>query len=87
MSEELLYLIFIVILQLAMLGYFYIKDKENTLKIDKAQAEIEGINKALHYLRAELEIKRVLILWIKSSSKMKFPPCLTASSIKKFCLF
>ncbi len=55
MSEELLYAIFTFILLLASLAYFYIKDKENALKITKLERAIEDINKSLHYLRKAID--------------------------------
>lgn len=57
MNEDLLYLIGIVILQIALVGYFYIKDRENSLKLLKIQEIIEDIHKSLHYVRKELENK------------------------------
>ncbi|KGI55370.1 hypothetical protein [Campylobacter sp. MIT 97-5078] len=57
MSDELLYLIFIVILQIALVAYIFIKDKENSLKIAKLEKAVEELSKNMHYLRKELEAK------------------------------
>lgn len=57
MSEDLLYLVFLLILMLALVAYVFIKDKENSAKIRKLENAIEDINKDLHFLRKDLENK------------------------------
>lgn len=57
MNEELLYAIFMLILILASVAYFYIKDKESAHKILRLEKAIEDINKTLHYLRKALDDK------------------------------
>ncbi|RQD68465.1 hypothetical protein DZC71_02400 [Campylobacter hepaticus] len=57
MYDDVLYLIFTIILLLAILAYMNIKEKENNLKIIKLQNVIEDITKELHYFRKELGLK------------------------------
>lgn len=57
MSVELLYAIFILILLMASLAFFVIKDKENMSKIHKLERTVEEIKKDLHYLKKELDEK------------------------------
>ncbi|MCX2682728.1 hypothetical protein OQH60_01630 [Campylobacter sp. MIT 21-1685] len=54
MSEEVLYLVFVIILFIAILAYMNIKERENNVKIIKLQNAIEDISKELHYFRKEL---------------------------------
>ncbi|KAA6225227.1 MULTISPECIES: DUF6115 domain-containing protein [unclassified Campylobacter] len=53
MSDDILYLVFVIILLIAMLAYMYIKDKESAEKITKLQNAIEDITKELHYFKKE----------------------------------
>jgi len=57
MSDELLYLIFIVVLVVAMFAYMMIRDKENQAKISKLENVLEDTNKNLHYLKKYLDEK------------------------------
>lgn len=57
MYDDVLYLIFTIILLLAILAYMNIKEKENNLKIIKLQNVIEDITEELHYFRKELGLK------------------------------
>ncbi|HDZ5065622.1 TPA: hypothetical protein RTH03_001243 [Campylobacter jejuni] len=57
MSDDVLYLVFIIVLLVAMLAYMNIKERENNTKIVKLQNVIEDITKELHYLRKELGVK------------------------------
>ncbi|EFC31930.1 hypothetical protein OLP40_05360 [Campylobacter jejuni] len=57
MSDDVLYLVFIIVLLVAMLAYMNIKERENNTKIAKLQNVIEDITKELHYLRKELGVK------------------------------
>lgn len=57
MSEEVLYLVFVVVLFVAILAYMNIKERENNAKIIKLQNAIEDISKELHYFRKELASK------------------------------
>ncbi|AXP09106.1 hypothetical protein N4T57_00185 [Campylobacter hepaticus] len=57
MYDDVLYLIFTIILLLAILAYMNIKEKENNLKIIKLQNVIEDITEELHYFRKELGFK------------------------------
>lgn len=54
MNEDLLYLVFVIILLIAMVAYMYVKDKENTAKIIQIQNAMEEITKQLHYFKKEL---------------------------------
>ena len=53
MSDDVLYLVFIIVLLIAMLAYMNIKERENNAKIAKLQNVIEDITKELHYFRKE----------------------------------
>lgn len=53
MSEDVLYLVFVIVLLIAMLAYMNIKDRENGAKIAKLQNAMEDITKELHYLKKE----------------------------------
>ncbi|TQR30959.1 hypothetical protein DMB92_06980 [Campylobacter sp. MIT 99-7217] len=55
MSEDLLYLIFMMILMLAFIAYMFIKDKENTARIVKLERAIEDMSKQYHFMRKEFE--------------------------------
>ncbi|ECP9390194.1 hypothetical protein FVL30_08280 [Campylobacter jejuni] len=57
MSDDVLYLVFIIVLLIAMLAYMNIKERENNAKIAKLQNVIEDITKELHYFRKELGVK------------------------------
>ncbi|EAH9252687.1 hypothetical protein H0L85_000890 [Campylobacter jejuni] len=57
MSDDILYLVFIIVLLIAMLAYMNIKERENNAKIAKLQNVIEDITKELHYFRKELGVK------------------------------
>ncbi|MFQ6342757.1 hypothetical protein [Campylobacter sp. VTCC 70190] len=57
MSDDVLYLVFIIVLLLAMLAYMNIKERENNAKLAKLQGVIEDITKELHYFRKELGVK------------------------------
>lgn len=57
MSDDVLYLVFIIVLLVAMLAYMNIKERENNAKIAKLQNVIEDITKELHYFRKELGVK------------------------------
>lgn len=57
MSDDVLYLVFIIVLLIAMLAYMNIKERENNAKIVKLQNVIEDITKELHYFRKELGVK------------------------------
>lgn len=57
MSLELLYGVFILILLVASLAFFFIKDKENLSKIHKLERAVEEMKKDLHYLQKELDEK------------------------------
>ncbi|ELU7404122.1 hypothetical protein ABNV59_001050 [Campylobacter jejuni] len=57
MSDDVLYLVFIIVLLIAMLTYMNIKERENNAKIAKLQNVIEDITKELYYFRKELGIK------------------------------
>jgi len=59
MSEDVLYLIFVIVLLIAMLAYMNIKDRENTAKILRIQSAMEDITKQLHYFRKELGTKEI----------------------------
>ncbi|EDP6887935.1 hypothetical protein GO114_02830 [Campylobacter upsaliensis] len=54
MGEELLYLVFIVILFVAIVAYMYLKDKEQSLKLSKFESVVEDMSKELHYVKKEL---------------------------------
>lgn len=54
MSEDILYLVFVIVLLIAMLAYMNIKDRENMAKIIKLQNAMEDMTKELHYLKKEL---------------------------------
>ena len=54
MGEELLYLVFIVILFAAIVAYMYLKDKEQSLKLSKFESVVEDMSKELHYVKKEL---------------------------------
>lgn len=54
MSEDVLYLVFIIVLLVAMLAYMNIKDRENNAKIVKLQNAMEDLDKELHYLKKNL---------------------------------
>ncbi|MCH5336622.1 MAG: hypothetical protein J1D99_04295 [Campylobacter sp.] len=54
MSEDILYLVFVIVLLIAMLAYMNIKDRENMTKIIKLQNAMEDMTKELHYLKKEL---------------------------------
>lgn len=57
MSEDVLYLVFVIVLLLAMLAYMNIKDRENTAKIAKLQNAMEDFAKEFHYLKKEMSAK------------------------------
>ncbi|EAH4842244.1 hypothetical protein JQA71_000860 [Campylobacter coli] len=57
MSNDVLYLVFMIVLLVAILAYMNIKDKESSAKINKLQGVVEDITKELHYLRKELGVK------------------------------
>ncbi|HEH5491452.1 TPA: hypothetical protein SHD56_001178 [Campylobacter coli] len=57
MSNDVLYLVFMIVLLVAILAYMNIKDKESNAKINKLQGVVEDITKELHYLRKELGVK------------------------------
>lgn len=57
MSEDVLYLVFVIILLIAMLAYMNIRDKENMTKIVRLQNAMEDMTKELHYLKKELLLK------------------------------
>lgn len=57
MNLDALYLLFMLILMLALLGYFLIKDKENITRLAKFEKEVEELHKKIHYLRKQLEDK------------------------------
>lgn len=57
MSEEVLYLVFMIVLLVAFLAYMNIKDKENMSKIIKLQNAMEDLTKELHYLKKNLDLK------------------------------
>lgn len=57
MSEDLLYLIFVVVLVVAMFAYMMIRDKESQVKIAKLEGAVEDIHKNLHYLKKILDEK------------------------------
>ncbi|TKX31858.1 DUF6115 domain-containing protein [Campylobacter aviculae] len=57
MSNDVLYLVFVLVLLVAMLAYINIKERENNAKLAKLQGVIEDITKELHYFRKELGIK------------------------------
>ncbi len=54
MNEDVLYLVFVIVLLVAMLAYMNIKDRENTAKITKLENAMEDITKELHYLKKEI---------------------------------
>lgn len=54
MSEDVLYLVFIIVLLVAMLAYMNIKDRENNAKIIKLQNVMEELDKELHYIKKNL---------------------------------
>ena len=57
MDDNVIYLVFLVVILVAMLAYMNIKDKESNAKIAKLQGVIEDITKELHYFRKELGVK------------------------------
>lgn len=57
MSNDVLYLVFMIVFLVAILAYMNIKDKESSAKINKLQGVVEDITKELHYLRKELGVK------------------------------
>lgn len=57
MSNDVLYLVFVIVILIAMLAYMNIKERESNAKIIKLQSAIEDIAKELHYFRKELGVK------------------------------
>lgn len=57
MSNDILYLVFVIVILIAMLAYMNIKERESSAKIIKLQSAIEDITKELHYFRKELGVK------------------------------
>lgn len=56
MSLELLYAIASFVFIMAIGAYFFIKDRENSLKIRRLEAIIEEMNKSLHFVKKDLEV-------------------------------
>lgn len=54
MGEDVLYLVFVIVLLVAMFAYMNIKDRENNAKIAKLQNVMEEFDKELHYLKKNL---------------------------------
>ena len=56
MSLELLYTIASFVFMAALAAFFFIKDRENSLKIRRLEANVEEIHKSLHFVKKDLEV-------------------------------
>lgn len=57
MNEDVLYMVFVIVLLIAILAYINIRDKENMVKISRLQNAMEDMTKELHYLKKEFLLK------------------------------
>lgn len=59
MSEDILYLILTLLLLVALLAYMFVKDKENTLRINKLEKVLEDVVKECYYIKKQLKAQEL----------------------------
>lgn len=60
MNDILLYLVFVLILLIAITAYIMIRDKENQAKITQLESSLEDVHKSIHYIKKMLEERNEL---------------------------